>query len=46
MTDEQKENFKSKAADAISRSKYKEALVDQTPGVDMEDIKKARVEIK
>lgn len=46
MTDEQKENFKSKAADAISRSKYREALVDQTPGVDMEDIKKARVEIK
>jgi len=42
MTDEQKENFKSKAADAISRSKYKEALVDQTPGVDMEDIKKSK----
>lgn len=40
MTDEQKENFKSKAANAISRSKYKEALADQTPGVDMEDIEK------
>lgn len=40
MTDEQKEEFESRAADAISRSKYKEALADQTPGVDMEDIEK------
>lgn len=40
MTDEQKEEFKSRATNAISRSKYKEALADQTPGVDMEDIEK------
>lgn len=40
MTDEQKENFKSKAADAISRSKYKDTLVNQTPGIGMEDIEK------
>lgn len=40
MTEEQKEKFKSKATDAISRSKYKEDLVDQTPGVGMEDIEK------
>ena len=40
MTDEQKENFKSRAVSAISKSKYKQDLVNQTPGVEMEDIKK------
>lgn len=40
MTDEQKENFKSLAVSAISKSKYKQDLVNQTPGVEMEDIEK------
>lgn len=40
MTDEQKEKFKSLAVSAISKSKYKQDLVNQTPGVEMEDIKK------
>ncbi len=38
MTEEQKEKFNEVAKDAISRSKYKEALVSQTPGIEMEDL--------
>lgn len=40
MTDEQRENFKKIAVSAISKSKYKKDLVDKTPDVEMEDIKK------
>lgn len=40
MTDEQKEEFKVEAINGISRSKYKGDLVNQTPGVEMEDIEK------
>lgn len=38
MTPEEKEKFNTIAKDGISRSKYKEALVSQTPGIEMEDI--------
>lgn len=40
MSYEQKESFNEIAKAAISKSKYKEALVKQTPGVEMEDIEK------
>ena len=40
MTSEEKEKFNAIAKDGISRSKYKEALVSQTPGIEMEDIEK------
>ena len=38
MTPEEKEKFNTIAKDGISRSKYKEALVSKTPGIEMEDI--------
>lgn len=38
MTPEEKEEFNTIAKDGISRSKYKEALVSRTPGIELEDI--------